>query len=165
MPHHINSWISTKQLLTTNNTTNFLHYTVDMWLHVSTISVCLLLTTSMPTLQKHQLQNNTAEHTICFMPTYQQICFTYHHTSHKKETALHEDNKQQYQQFLLRNAIYIVFVFQIFIDMHFVTPKTKIPISPHNWCCNCNFGFYVFTWPEDDNVGAWNIRLHSSMMT
>jgi hypothetical protein len=107
-----------------------------MWLHVSTISVCLLLTTSMPIPQKHQLQNNMREYTICFMPTYKQIHFTYHHTPHEKEMAFHEENKQQWQKFLLLNAIYIyiyiVFVFKIFIDMHFVKPKTKIQISPHN---------------------------------
>ena len=32
--------------------------------------------------------------------------------------------------FATKCYIYIVFVFKIFIDMHLVTPKTKIPVIP-----------------------------------
>jgi hypothetical protein len=66
------------------------------------------------------------------MPTHQQIRSIYHYTPHKKEAAFYEDNKQQCRQFLLLNVIYIFFVFKIFIDRHFVTPKIEISMSPHN---------------------------------
>jgi len=78
------------------------------------------------------------------------------HSAWNKDATLYEDDKQQRWQYLILKLYIPVFllVFKNFYWHAFCDNKDGYFNLTHNWCCNCNLGFYVLNRSEVDHVMA-----------